>query len=237
MRRRDFNLLKVRLFGWGIIASSLSSCISDELIRSLAFQELPTTPLPLGSILAISWTAVGVHRIHLEVSLNAGQDWQTLATQLPTAAEGSYAWMVEGSDNASIIFRITDVDFPAVSATSSTIETQPTLAIPLEDVQARLDIAEAAVFTYPGIGEIVVLTEGADHSSFRVFRTECPHNGCSVSYEPGADQFQCPCHGSVFSSEGCLEQGPAEEGLTTFDAQLVNEQLLLLLETRRVACT
>ncbi|MDX2245411.1 MAG: Rieske (2Fe-2S) protein [Bacteroidia bacterium] len=43
---------------------------------------------------------------------------------------------------------------------------------------------------------------------------ECTHQQCEV--EPQGDHLQCPCHGSEFSNEGKLQNGPAEADLKTF---------------------
>lgn len=43
----------------------------------------------------------------------------------------------------------------------------------------------------------------------------CTHQGCTV--EMSADgQFHCPCHGAVFSSDGKVVKGPAQQDLSKF---------------------
>lgn len=39
----------------------------------------------------------------------------------------------------------------------------------------------------------------------------CTHLGCIVKQRPGG--FDCPCHGSKFSSDGKVERGPAPKAL------------------------
>jgi Rieske Fe-S protein len=47
---------------------------------------------------------------------------------------------------------------------------------------------------------------------FKGFSTVCPHKGCDVSkIENGT--IDCPCHGSKFSLDGAVVQGPAKEPL------------------------
>lgn len=47
---------------------------------------------------------------------------------------------------------------------------------------------------------------------FKGFSTVCPHKGCDVSkIENGT--IDCPCHGSKFSLEGAVVQGPAKDPL------------------------
>ena len=37
----------------------------------------------------------------------------------------------------------------------------------------------------------------------------CTHVCCQLQYDPGLDEFGCPCHGSIFDSAGGVTQGPA----------------------------
>lgn len=42
----------------------------------------------------------------------------------------------------------------------------------------------------------------------------CPHLGCAVGFDPGDQQFHCPCHKSAFSLQGERQQGsPAKRDL------------------------
>jgi menaquinol-cytochrome c reductase iron-sulfur subunit len=36
----------------------------------------------------------------------------------------------------------------------------------------------------------------------------CPHLGCPINWHPDRAQFQCPCHGGVFASDGKSVSGP-----------------------------
>jgi cytochrome b6-f complex iron-sulfur subunit len=38
---------------------------------------------------------------------------------------------------------------------------------------------------------------------------KCPHLGCTVPWEDGQGDFQCPCHGSIYDRFGVLIAGPA----------------------------
>ncbi|CAN5345399.1 hypothetical protein BH23CHL1_BH23CHL1_01340 [soil metagenome] len=38
---------------------------------------------------------------------------------------------------------------------------------------------------------------------------KCPHLGCTVPWNEGSGEFQCPCHGSVYDRQGVLVAGPA----------------------------
>jgi cytochrome b6-f complex iron-sulfur subunit len=41
----------------------------------------------------------------------------------------------------------------------------------------------------------------------------CTHLGCTFPWNPAAQQFQCPCHGSRYSDDGQVVRGPANQPL------------------------
>jgi cytochrome b6-f complex iron-sulfur subunit len=52
-------------------------------------------------------------------------------------------------------------------------------------------------------------------TTFLAVRTICAHKGCDVELE--GDKFVCPCHGSEYTIEGKVTQGPAKKDLKTFE--------------------
>lgn len=38
---------------------------------------------------------------------------------------------------------------------------------------------------------------------------KCPHLGCTIPWRDSQDEFECPCHGSVYDRTGVLIAGPA----------------------------
>ena len=49
----------------------------------------------------------------------------------------------------------------------------------------------------------------------------CTHLGCLYKWEPSANRFECPCHGSKFSREGHYIEGPAPRSLDQFLIEIV----------------
>ena len=52
-------------------------------------------------------------------------------------------------------------------------------------------------------------------TEFLAVRTICTHKGCDVELE--ANKFVCPCHGSEFTLDGKVTEGPAKDNLKTFE--------------------
>jgi cytochrome b6-f complex iron-sulfur subunit len=44
----------------------------------------------------------------------------------------------------------------------------------------------------------------------------CTHQGCTVGYNPGAKDIECPCHGSTYSLSGSVINGPAISPLRSY---------------------
>jgi menaquinol-cytochrome c reductase iron-sulfur subunit len=58
--------------------------------------------------------------------------------------------------------------------------------------------------------------------SFTAFAVYCTHLGCPVHWLPEPKIFLCPCHGSVFYSDGTVAGGPAPRQLFQYDVRVTN---------------
>jgi Rieske Fe-S protein len=75
-------------------------------------------------------------------------------------------------------------------------------------VKRRLDAWTA--FVDVTLGAAWLIRRGAE---VQALSTVCPHAGCSVDWHPERDCFACPCHDSVFASDGNRTSGPAPRGM------------------------
>lgn len=60
-----------------------------------------------------------------------------------------------------------------------------------------------------------IFVERVSQDAFLALSAYCNHQGCNVEREGQA--YLCPCHGSRFSLNGDLENGPATADLRAFD--------------------
>lgn len=58
-----------------------------------------------------------------------------------------------------------------------------------------------------------------------VYSPICPHLGCRYDWEPNSGRFLCPCHGSLFSLDGKVLEGPAPRPLDTLPTKIDGDEL------------
>ena len=60
---------------------------------------------------------------------------------------------------------------------------------------------------------IIVINKGGQ---FNALSSVCTHTGCQVSYNSSTGDLPCPCHGSLFSINGSVLNGPADAPLKRY---------------------
>jgi Rieske Fe-S protein len=69
---------------------------------------------------------------------------------------------------------------------------------------------------------------GNNAASFRCLSMICTHARCNTVYQPGVNEFHCPCHQSKFDGSGAVLNGPASLPLPAFPFQLQNGRLIIV---------
>lgn len=67
----------------------------------------------------------------------------------------------------------------------------------------------------------------SDENQYTAVLLQCTHRGCELN--SGGNIFTCPCHGSEFSMEGEVLEGPAEEHLQTYNITTDHENIYIHL--------
>jgi|SRR4030095_1193912 len=65
-------------------------------------------------------------------------------------------------------------------------------------------------------------------TEFLAVKTICTHKGCDVDLE--GDKFVCPCHGSEYTLEGKVTQGPSKADLKTFETIFDSEKGIVTIQ-------
>lgn len=70
---------------------------------------------------------------------------------------------------------------------------------------------EDAWTRYPAqrVGAVYLLRQPGQSEPI-AFTAKCPHAGCQIGYQSGADLFRCPCHTSSFNLDGTRARGDEE---------------------------
>lgn len=111
-----------------------------------------------------------------------------------------------------------DVLRPAPSAAS----TGPVRTVPPEAIRGTTVVEIKAVRGY--------LTRSGDEVV--ALSWKCPHLGCRVPWCESSQEFECPCHGSVFNRIGEHREGPAPRGMDRYET--TTEEGVLVIDTSSV---
>ncbi|MCK9211099.1 MAG: Rieske 2Fe-2S domain-containing protein [Ignavibacteriaceae bacterium] len=62
-------------------------------------------------------------------------------------------------------------------------------------------------------------------TSFVAVSAACTHQGTTVEFQLQQNQFFCPNHGSTYTLDGVVTQGPAQQSLTKYNTSLSGTNL------------
>lgn len=74
--------------------------------------------------------------------------------------------------------------------------------------------------------DVVIVVRTGDAAALALSAV-CTHAGCLVGWAGGA--FDCPCHGSQFSTTGAVKVGPARTALTRYTATVSGATIAVAL--------
>ncbi|MGK7891235.1 MAG: ubiquinol-cytochrome c reductase iron-sulfur subunit [Leptolyngbyaceae cyanobacterium] len=120
---------------------------------------------------------------------------------------------------------VSSTDGDGAAPTAS--ETPPEVASATDDF---IDIGQplenlvddtSSVGVTEGVPEkVIVIRDPADSSVLLALTSNCNHQGCTVDWNAGNQEFVCPCHRSRFGLDGSIISGPATEPLRVLETRV-----------------
>jgi len=80
------------------------------------------------------------------------------------------------------------------------------------------------------VNDEIMLIRKSD-TEFIAVRTICSHKGCDVELD--GDKFICPCHGSEYTIDGKVTQGPAKTDLKIFETMFDSDKGTVTIKTSK----
>ncbi len=98
--------------------------------------------------------------------------------------------------------------------------------IPASQILAEVPGSRALVAGLSG--EPTYLTVNADQTLDSIGIVDnCTHLGCTFPWNPTDQQFQCPCHGSLYAPDGSVIRGPAPLPLKIVQVAVIDDSIWL----------
>ena len=74
-----------------------------------------------------------------------------------------------------------------------------------------------------------IIVSRLDATTVVAVDSTCTHLACTVAWNAANQDFECPCHGSIFASDGAVKMGPATTPLTSYAATLEADSVVLTI--------
>jgi cytochrome b6-f complex iron-sulfur subunit len=111
---------------------------------------------------------------------------------------------------------------PALPAINSNIVSS-TISLTIDASSPLASVGNAALITASGRSFLVARTA---QNTFTALTAVCTHEACTVSNYQN-QVYECPCHGSEYTTSGTVVRGPAQRSLTTFATTFANNVLII----------
>lgn len=139
----------------------------------------------------------------------------TLATNLPILLAAC-----SSSDNSTT----TEIPTPKTEDSQNNQADNPSQTSSFVEMGTKQELADKGLL-FSREQKVIVI---ADTSGKAIaFNPTCNHQGCLVDWDQTQEQFICPCHDSIFATDGTLVSGPATEGLPPLSLKLEGDKILV----------
>lgn len=69
----------------------------------------------------------------------------------------------------------------------------------------------------------------------KAYSTVCPHLGCGIDWNDKTEKFDCPCHGSIFDTDGKCTEGPSPRGMDELEVVTTGNDIKVRYRRFRLA--
>lgn len=101
------------------------------------------------------------------------------------------------------------------------------VGIPLAKTPALQNVDGSVILKIKEQDVLFVRTSDAE---VKAVSPVCTHQKCQVAYNAKSKQIECSCHGSKYTVDGKVLNGPAPRDLPNFKAKISGEQIVLEIE-------
>ncbi len=99
-------------------------------------------------------------------------------------------------------------------------------SIPASQILAEVPGSRALVAGLGGEPTYLIVKEDQTLDSMGIL-DNCTHLGCTFPWNPNDQQFQCPCHGSLYAPDGTVVRGPAPLPLKIFHVAVIDNSIMI----------
>jgi Rieske Fe-S protein len=100
------------------------------------------------------------------------------------------------------------------------------VAVPLKKIPKLATVGGAVILK---LKNKMILFIRTTQSEVKAVSALCTHDSCQVYYNHAPKRIECVCHGSSFTPDGKVLGGPAKSNLHNFEAQLMEDKIVLTL--------
>lgn len=88
---------------------------------------------------------------------------------------------------------------------------------------AYADLAVVGGYAYKG--DVIIFRSG--ESAYVALSKVCTHQSCTITYSHANGNLPCACHGSIFTTAGAVQEGPANSNLKKYTVQKTGDTLTI----------
>jgi Rieske Fe-S protein len=142
---------------------------------------------------------------------------------VPVDRRGFLVWAAAASLGASLVF---------IGATVIQAMVPPSRSVDGKKNAGRLVVARMSDLKVneprrTDYGEDTVYVVKTSNTEALVFDAACPHMGCELSFNEQSNEFDCPCHQSVFTIGGVRLKGPAPRNMISAVSEVVDGEVVV----------